>query len=94
MKFKVREGLVRESICGKELLIATLEARNYCPYLTELNSASAFIWDMLEKGADTDQIADCIEKEYDLPRERVLSVLEAFLSDLEKNSFIIRQEQA
>ena len=47
MNYKIRDGLVLETLCGTSLLIATLEARKYCPYVMQLNEASAYIWKML-----------------------------------------------
>lgn len=53
MNYKIREGIVMETLCGTSLLIATLEARKYCPYVMQLNEASAYIWQMLLMGKHT-----------------------------------------
>ena len=92
MKYRIREGLVRETVCGRELLIATLQAREHCPYLTELNSASAFLWDILEKepDIDTEKIVGNVMAEYELSYEEALSAVDAFLTELEKKAYIIR----
>ena len=88
MKYKLQEGLVRETVCGKELLIATLEARKTCPYLMELNTASAFIWDCLAEGMGSEELIDRVVSEYDIPRETAEPKVLSFLEQLEKNAYI------
>lgn len=92
MNYNIRNGLVRERVCGHELLIATAEARKHCPYLTELNEASAFIWHMLEDGADTEQMRESIVKEYEIPAAQAEETLRAFLADMEQKGYITKGE--
>ena len=92
MVYKVREGLVRETVCGKELLIATLTAREYCPFLTELNDASAFIWDMLESGVSSDDIVEKAMVKYGISKSSAETAVISFISELERASFIIPQQ--
>ncbi len=92
MKYSIRKGLIRETVCGKELLIATLEARKYCPCLTELNTASALVWDLIEENQDPEQIAGRLVSEYGMAFEKALSVVRSFLAELEKNSYITKGE--
>jgi len=92
MNYNIRKGLVHESVCGQELLVATLEARKHCPYLTELNEASAFVWHMLEDGLSREQMREKIVKVYDISAEAAAETLDLFLADLEKQGFITRGE--
>ena len=88
MKYTIRKGLVRETVCGKELLIATLEARKTCPYLTVLNSASAYIWGLLEAGYDTEDMIKNVISKYQISDTDARSILNRFLNDLISKSFI------
>ena len=88
MKYTIQKGLVRETVCGKELLIATLEARRSCPYLTVLNSASAYIWDLLEAGYDTEDMVRNVVTKYQISENDARSVLDRFIDELIGKSFI------
>ena len=65
MRYSIPKGLVHESVCGQELLIATLEARKSCPYLIQMNDSLVFVWRMLEKGMDVEQMCFEISKEFE-----------------------------
>lgn len=51
--FRRRPGIVLEEICGAQLLIATCEARESCPYVTRINDSAAAFWRILEGAPDT-----------------------------------------
>ena len=88
MNFEIQKGLVRETICGVEVLVATMEARKRCPYLMQLNSASAFVWDLLQEGHDTDEIVKRIEKEYGLSGKDAQEGLDTCLHQYLENHLI------
>ena len=90
MRYKVREGVVLETICGQYRLIATLEARKHCPIVSALNESSAFVWELLEEGLDDADIEDRIMQEYpDIDRGNARRVLDTFVSSLQKEGYII-----
>lgn len=88
MKYNIQEGLVRETVCGKELLIATLKARQFCPYVTILNPSSAYIWSLLESGYDTEEMLHMIVTKYQISEQEACSALDRFLADLVSKSFV------
>ena len=92
MVYKIREGLVRETVCGKELLIATLQAREHCPFLTELNEASAFIWDLLESGISTEEIVEKAMEKNGISKSSAETAVLSFISELERTSFIFPEQ--
>ena len=89
MEYRIRDGIVMESVCGRELLIATLEAREYCPYLVELNEASAYIWKRLFSGTSPDKIASDIAADYGLSEKEASETVDAFLSELIKQQYLL-----
>lgn len=91
MKYTIRNGVIREMICGQNILISTLEARKICPYLTQLNESSVFIWKMLEEGINTEQMTEKIIQEYDISEKEAQKGLELFLSNMEEQHFIIKE---
>lgn len=91
MKYRKQAGIIMETICGQSLLIATAEARKYCPYLTQLDESSAFIWRMIEDGCTTEEMIPRIIDEYGISEKEAEGGLTAFLDGMEKNKFIIRE---
>ena len=91
MKYIVQKGVVRETICGQSLLISTKEAREYCPYLTQLNESSVFIWKMLEKGKSTDEMIQEIMHIYGITENEADEGLTEFLNVMEGNHFITKE---
>ena len=92
MRYRIQKGLVRESICGQNVLIATIEAREKCPYLTQLNDDSAFIWDMLAAGQDTDEMITAVIEKYGISKQEASEGLEQFLNEMQKKHFIEGEE--
>ena len=48
-QYKRRPGVVLLTIDGEHLLVATKEAREHCPYVTQINDAAADCWRLMEK---------------------------------------------
>ena len=88
MKYKIQPGVIMETVCGQSLLVASLEARPLCPYLTQLNEASAYIWMMLSQGLSVEEMTERISIDYDLASEKAAGILKDFLLELEKNHYI------
>ena len=90
MKYKLQEGIVKEVICGQTVLIATKEAREHCPYLTQLNDSSAYIWDLLELGRSTEEMLADIVRDYQISEAEAREALIALVNDLEAQNFITK----
>ena len=91
MKYSIQNGVVREVICGQNILISTKEARKTCPYLTQLNEASVFVWKMLEDGKDTEDMKAEIVQEYQVSIEEAEEAMMEFLNGMEEQHFIVKE---
>ena len=91
MKYRIRDGIVMEEICGVVLLISTVEARKSCPYLTELNESSIYVWNLIKEGKNTDEMAEEISEKYQISVNDAKEVLTGFLTDLENQNFIEKE---
>lgn len=89
MSYKIREGIVMETLCGTSLLIATLEARKYCPYVMQLNEASAYIWQMLFDGKTYEEMKKRAAEDFEISVEQAGETIESFLSDLIEKKYLI-----
>ena len=47
MDYQIRPGVVLTEACGEYLLLATLDASKYCPYVYQINETAAFFWRLL-----------------------------------------------
>ena len=92
MQYTIQDGLVLETVCGVSLLVATMEARHVCPYLTQLNEASAFVWSLLLEEKDTEEMLDIVTREYGTDRTEASETLHGLLDELEKQHYINRKE--
>jgi len=88
MRYQLRTGLVVVTICGKPLMAATMEARRYCPYLTELNESSLFVIRMLEEGLDTEDMTKRISDQYEIDTKTAASSLKTCLAVLQEQNYI------
>ena len=78
-----------ETVCGKPLLAATLKARRYCPYLTELNESSLFVLKMIEKELDIDEMAKNVSVHYQIDEDSAAASLTKYLETLQSSGFIL-----
>ena len=66
MTYRTRPGVVLTSICGEYMLVAAKEAREFCPYHSQITESSAFLWRLLCRGSDRDTLLREVEAEYEL----------------------------
>ena len=91
MKYKVRNGVVYRTICGDHLLIATLDAQEYCPYSTAINEDTAFVWELVAAGASDDEAISAVAEEYGQPEENVRVAVIDLIKKLVKQGFLIEE---
>ena len=64
--YKTRTGVVLTDIAGEYVLVAAKALLGQCPYVTQLNETSAFLWRLLISGASLEQLEDAVAKEYEI----------------------------
>ena len=82
--YVTRPGVVLTSICDEYMLLAAKAAREHCPYMTQLNESSAFLWRRLEQGSDRDDLERAVQEEYEIDdpadaREAIRGFIEQML---------------
>ncbi|MBQ0066443.1 MAG: PqqD family protein [Firmicutes bacterium] len=92
MKYKLREDVVFETICDQSLLVATLTAREQCPYIMHLNEDSAFFVRLVLKEKTIQEITESIIENYEVSEEEALEGAKAFISELMKNNYLLIKE--
>ena len=89
-RYRTRPGVVLTSICGEYLLVSAKAARQDVPYLSQLNESSAFLWKILEKGADQEELEQAVREEYEItdPAEAGAAI-EAFVRQMLSAGYLL-----
>ena len=90
-QFKLREGVILETICEEYVLVASGEARHHCPYVRQLNESAAYLWKLLEQGLDMDQMAARAARDYGLSVEEIIPGLQNFIHMLLDQGYFYRE---
>ena len=62
---KIKNGFVAREIAGQYVVVALGQASKIFNGIIKLNDSAKFIWDMLVKGAEKEEIVDALLAEYE-----------------------------
>lgn len=85
---KVKQGFMLRNIAGKDIVVAVGEAALDFNGMITLNETGAFLWKLLENGADYDALLDALLKEYDVDEAQAREGIDAFLQTARNASLI------
>lgn len=88
MKYKICPGIIHESICGEELLLATAEARGKAPMVRWLNESSVYLWRLIENGESESEIIAHVVKDYGIKHDEASVITKSFLAELCKAGYL------
>ena len=63
-RYKTRTGVVLTEICGEYLLVAAKALLDRCPYVTQVNESTAFVWKELKEGRTMEELLRAAVSEY------------------------------
>ena len=94
MRYKTRPGVVLTSICGEYVLVAAKRNLPLCPYVTEINETSAFLWEHLISGATLEELESAVAEEYEIedPAQAHDAIL-AFIEQMTELHYLLPKEQ-
>ena len=88
-RYRTRPGVVLAEIAGEYLLVATRALLDTCPYLTQLNESAAFLWRLLEDGADADKLAEAAAAAYELDSSgEAMEGVRGFLREMTEMNYV------
>ncbi len=90
MKATILPEIVLTEVCGESLLIATGNARGKVPYVLSLNETAVFIWRLLEKGTDSEEIKSALCAEYEIDGETACTAYDSFMRQLRTQGYIVQ----
>jgi hypothetical protein len=86
---KLREGFILRDVAGNSFVVATGALSAEFHGMITLNETGKFIWKMLEKGAEKDEIIEALCAEYEVDDKNiVVADVDAFIEKLEKDNII------
>lgn len=90
MTYKTRMGVVLTEIAGEYVLVAAKALLDECPYVTQLNESSAFLWRQMEQGASLETLEAAVAEEYEIEDPAMArAAIEAFVKQMEELKYII-----
>ena len=94
VKYRTRPGIVLTDICGENVLVAASSLTGLCPYVTQINDSSVFLWRLLQNGADAEQLAAAVEAEFEVDDPKALrSVIYDFIKQMTELNYLLSDEQ-
>ncbi len=88
-RYKSRDGIVLTKLGGEFFLVAIKELMGECPYVTQLNETSAFLWKQMEQGATLEALEAAIGEEYEIddPAAAHAAII-GFVKQMEKLNYL------
>jgi hypothetical protein len=85
---KIKSGFVLEKVGESYLACATGKLATQFSGFVRLNGTGAFLWNILNGGADMQQLVEAMVKEYDVSPEIAQRDAAAFVENLRKNGIL------
>lgn len=93
-EYKVRNGIVLESICGRYVLISTEAARNLCPYVKVIDDIVAYYWEMMEEGLSIEEMTEKASSLFhDIEPERIHDDICDLISQLKSSGYLLKDDE-
>lgn len=93
MTYTIRPGIVSREVCDEFVLVATGEAKEFCPKIRQLNATGAFFWRLIEQGCDDETMVRDAAEHFDITPERVRDALPKFISLLRESNYLLSPEE-
>jgi len=84
---KLKEGFVLREVAGSVVVVPTGDALDLNMMIT-LNDTGRFLWELLEKGAEEEDLVKAMLAEYDVDEQTAKAHTAAFCEKLNKHGFL------
>ena len=88
---RIKKGFVLREVAGQIMVIATGEASKDFYGMIKLNETGKEIWLGLQEGLTEAEIAECLQKKYDVSLEKATQDTRAFLGQMEEMGFLVNE---
>jgi hypothetical protein len=81
-------------VCDQSLLVASYEARAYCPYVKLLNETGEIIWRCLIEEKDIPDIVKEVKNTFDIPSDiDVEGLITDYIEQLHMSGYVLYKEE-
>lgn len=84
---KIKEGFVLREVAGDIVVIPSGDTLDLNMMIT-LNDTGRFLWELLEKGAEIEDLVQALTQEYDVTVEDARAHVDVFVAKLNENGLI------
>ena len=85
---KINDGFMLRNVAGKNIVVAVGEASMDFDGLISLNETGAFLWKILEDGADYETLLNKLLDEYDIDEATAKRDIDAFIKIASDEGFL------
>lgn len=84
---KLKDGFILRTVAGETIVVPTGSALDLNMMIT-LNETGKFLWEKLEKGAQTEELVAALLEEYDVDETTAKAHVAAFVEKLNGHGFL------
>ncbi len=94
VRYKTRQGIVLTQIAGEYILVAAKALTGTCPYVTQINDSSAFLWERMKNSASEEELLEAVMEEYEIDDpEELRTIIPSFLEEMNAKGYLICEEE-
>lgn len=90
-KYRLRDGIVRTTVCGETLLIATRAIREICPNSVHLEPPAVFFLELVLTGMEEKSMIEEVAAHFNVSEECAKKNLNDFIAQLENFGCIVAE---
>lgn len=88
MKMKIKDGYLLRTVAGSNIVVPIGEGAIDFSGVITLNEVGAFLWRVLENGADKDELLQKLTAEYEVDDATASADIDAFIARLREASLL------
>ncbi|MBR3738745.1 MAG: PqqD family protein [Eubacterium sp.] len=81
---KIKKGFAKRKIGTRYVVVATGELSKKMNIIIEMNETSSDIWDLIEKGCQTEEVAKALSEKYEIPYEKALEDTQKIINQMKE----------
>lgn len=85
---KIKDGFVLREVAGSFIVVAVGEAVKHFNGMINLNETGAFLWKILEKGANKEELVEKLLAEYDVDEKTAKDDVDNFINKLSEAKLV------
>ena len=85
---KIKDGFILREVAGSYIVVAVGSAVKTFNGVINLNQTGAFLWELLQKGAEKEDLVKALLEEYEVDEQTASKDVDLFIERLEQANLI------